>query len=102
MWFLSSVGLALSVCGIVVQLAVPRCRQFVYLLSAAAQGVFPLGDLLAREPFGALGAACCAWYLWLWWHNGGGGTTKRSLRKARDAFRPVRRSAPVAARAVTG
>jgi hypothetical protein len=99
-WFLLSSGMAFLVCGLAVQLTVPRHRRLGYLLSAGAQAVFALSDFLDRLPSGALNAACCAWYLWLWWHSGGGDGTKRRLRRLRTRFTGVRRTAPATAMAV--
>lgn len=42
-----------------------------------------------------INAAIGVIWLWLWWKSGGGDDTKKRLRKLKDKFRPVRRTAPV-------
>ncbi|MFF7966709.1 hypothetical protein ACFZC3_15245 [Streptomyces sp. NPDC007903] len=38
--------------------------------------------------------AMAAWWFYGWWHGGGGDDTRRKLRRLRDRFQGVRRTAP--------
>ncbi len=98
--FLLGVGWALLACDVAVWVALPQRRQVGRLLMAATNAVFALADFLIREPLGALNAAACGYYLWAWWRGGGGDGTRRRLRRLRERFTPVRRTAPAAAIAV--
>lgn len=57
---------------------------------------YTIGDALCHVEIGAVvSSAFGAVFWWLWWKNGGGKKTKRRLRKAAQAFKGVRRTAPV-------
>jgi hypothetical protein len=99
--FLNTAGWAFLVLVVATWVVLPRRRQLGRLLCAATNDCFALAELSEHRFFGAVNAVVCGYSLWLWWINGDGDNTRRRLRRLRERFTPVRRTAPAAAMAVT-
>jgi hypothetical protein len=66
-----------------------------WLVIMLANACFLLACVLEEWVFGAAWAAVfVAYCLWRWWNSGGGDDTKRRLRKLKEKFDGVRRTAP--------
>jgi hypothetical protein len=95
------VGCAL-ICGWVATAVLPVGKRVEHALGAVGYGCAALSQALDHDPGGVASGVFSAYLAWRWWRSGGGDDTKRRLRSAARAFTPVRRSAPVAARAACG
>lgn len=98
MTFLEALGWAVLVLAVAGRLTrrikTYRCNG----LLAVAFGFWTLDDIVQQDWLWALyQSGLTALEIWLWWRGGGGDDTKRRLRQLRQAFTPVRRTAPAVA-----
>ena len=94
---LVAAGFGFCICAVAALLTGRLPQYKVNGLFGIANSLHAIDAILDHSPaWGAFSAAVAALCFWRWWHGGGGDDTKRRLRKWRDAFTPVRRTAPVA------
>jgi hypothetical protein len=91
----ATVGLLTTVFAHIMGLIDRKTDGALMALCGTAQLPF---DFEAHIPINTgMSAMAIALGIWNWWNGGGGDDTKRKLRKFKNAFEGVRRTAPAAA-----
>lgn len=92
--------MAFTLCGVIIILALLGRVTYkaASLVIAMIWAIYTVVDVMTGQHIASyIDAVMCVGYLYKWWKHGGGDDTKRRLRRLKEAFKPVRRTAPAAA-----